>query len=275
MDTARYLLQTERLTLRPLTNEHLGQLEDILAHVDVVKTLLGDASTPEAVRGLAQIWISEPEFWESRGFGYWGVFDDVGQFGNHGALLGVVGAGDPPPDIGEGPEIYYLFARYVWGNGVAGEAVPRMCDYLFEDVGVPALEALVFAELNPGSVRTAEKVGMQLVGRLPLVGHHLSEERARETMQFDIWRVGQASQSRGKEVLAEAAFRIGQLLAEGAWSKDEAVGRLRATAKRSEGCAEMSTQELERIIDASIAKGSEAKGVSHFRVRRNEYAYGR
>lgn len=267
-----YTLATDRLMLRPLIPGHLNQLKAILCEPDVVKMLVGDASTPEGVQSLAEGWIIEPSFWEAHDFGYWGVFDRHGEFGVADALVGLVGADEPPPIVGEGPEIYYFLAPHVWGNGIGSEAVLRMCDYLFGVVDLPALEALVFAELNPASVRLAEKIGMRFIGRLPLVGHHLTEQRARETMEFDIWRVREASGHGAREVLGEAAFRIGQLLAEGAWSREEATSAL-VDASVDAGLREkLGEQGVKDFINARITEGSEAKGVSHYRVRRSEYS---
>jgi RimJ/RimL family protein N-acetyltransferase len=270
-----YIIKTDRLILRPLLPEHVGHLEAILSEPDVVKTLLGDTSTPEAVRAYAEAWIVEPSFWEAHHFGYWGVFDRTGQLGVTAALVGLVGANEPHPEMGEGPEIDYFMAPHVWGKGIGSEAVRGLCDYLFGNVGLPALEALVFAELNPASVRLAEKVGMRFVGRLPLVGHHLTEQRARETMEFDIWRVRQASAQRAKEALSEAAFRIGQLLAEGVWSRKEATLALIDASNRAGLDGKIEDQDVNDFINARIMEGIEAKGVSQYRVRRGEYSVNR
>lgn len=271
MAPATYIIETDRLILRPLLPEHLDQLEAILSEPDVVKTLLGDTSTPEAVRAYAEAWIVEPNFWEAHDFGYWGVFDRTGELGVTDALVGLVGANEPHPEMGEGPEIDYFLAPHVWGKGIGSEAVRRLCDYLFGVVGLPALEALVFAELNPASVRLAEKVGMRFVGRLPLVGHYLTQQRARETMEFDVWRVREASAQRAGEVLSEAAFRIGQLLAEGVWSRKEAISGLFDASNHAGFDGKLEEQDVKDLINARIMEGSEAKGVSQYRVRRSEY----
>jgi len=264
-------METDRLVLRPLVQEHFEELKGILSEPNVVKTLVGDASTPEAVETSCELWISDPSFWEANGFGFWGVFDTTGEFGTANDLLGVVGADEPPPVVGEGPEIYYFFAPHVWKKGVGGEAVRGMCDYLFNSVNLPALEALIFAELNPGSVRIAEKVGMRNVGRLPLVGHHLSGERARDTMQFDIWRVSNSSPERAEHTLSEAVFRIGQLLAENAWSRGDAISALLNASKEAGLIANFGEQYVGDFINTRLAEGGEAKGISHYRVRKNEY----
>jgi len=172
-----YVLDTKRLRLRPLTQSDLDSLVQIVANPDVVKTMLGDVSTSELTRSYAQGWIYPDDFWNEHQYGFWGVVDRYGTFGPVGRVVGVVGADVPPLEVGQGPEVYYIFAQDVWRKGVAREAVHRMFDYLFDVIGLSALEALVFAERNPGSVRLLEKMGMRLVGRLPCLNHHMTRWR--------------------------------------------------------------------------------------------------
>lgn len=271
MASKNFGLESSRLVLRPLMRDHVNRLAAILVEPDVTKTLLGDISTPERTRIYAAGWVSSDEFWKTHRFGFWGAFDRHGNFGAPDRLIGVVGADGPPPLAGEGPEVYYFFAREVWGAGIASEAVRCMFDYLFGIVGLPALEALVFAERNPASVRVLEKARMRLVGRMLLIGHHLSHRRARETMEFDVWRVRNASPDRVHATVSDAAFRMGQLVAEGVWSKAPAASALLAAAERVGLAAACGAQTLRDFIDARFVEGAQAKGVSHYRVRRGEY----
>lgn len=270
-----YVLQTDRLTLRPLVDEYVEELKvRIVSNPEVVKTLMGDISTPERVDQQARMWITESDFWAAHGFGYWGVFDRKGTFGMSGALLGVVGADEAPPVVGEGAEIYYLFAPAVWGKGVGSEAVSAMCEYLFEKLHLPAVQALIFAELNPGSVRLAEKLGMRPVGRVPLLGHHLSEDRARETIAFDIWRLRTSSRARARRTLEETAFRIGQFLAEEVGSLQQATAALLDAAVISGLSDTLHKAALHDLIEERLTRGMKAGGLAHYRVRREEYQQG-
>lgn len=263
-----YVLDTKRLRLRPLTQSDLDSLVQIVANPDVVKTMLGDVSTSELARSYAQGWIYPDEFWNEHQYGFWGVVDRYGTFGPVGRVVGVVGADVPPLEVGQGPEVYYIFAQDVWRKGVASEAVHRMFEYLFDVIGLSALEALVFAERNPGSVRLLENMGMRLVGRLPGLNHHVTTVRALKVMQFDVWRVRNAPLGKAEETLADAAFRIGQLLAEGVSSREMMTLAL-TEAAMSHGSS--ATRHMKNIIDKSLAAGSAAKGVAHYRLHRSDY----
>ena len=214
-DMADFDLQSERFALRPARMRHLDDLEGILSDPDVVKMLLGDASTPQGVAKEAAKWIDDPGDWTRLGYGSWGIFDRTGELGDADRLLGIAAASPSLAGLGEGPEIFYFVKRACWGKGIAGEAVTRMCGHLFDSVQVQALEASIFAELNPGSVRLAQKLGMRPAGRVSLRSHGLDDERIQEIVSFDLWRVRTAPVERVHDALAEASFRIGQTLAEG------------------------------------------------------------
>jgi hypothetical protein len=108
-----------------------------------------------------------------------------------------------------------------------------------------------------------------------IVGHNLSEQRARETMEFDIWRVRDASPQRAKEVLGEEAFRIGQLLAEGAWSGQEVTSGLLKASEYDGLRGKLGKQGIKDFINARIKEGNEAKGVFQHPIRRGEYTLNR
>ena len=271
---SNYVLETTRLTLRPLVEVHLEQLMQILSDPDIAKGLLGDISTPENLEQTARIWPSDALFWETNQFGIWGVFDHSGTLAKPDVLLGVAGADEPPPAVGEGPESYYFFAQQVWGKGVASEAMSAVCAYLFETIQVAAVEALIFAELNPGSVRLAMKLGMRSVGRVHLIGHHLSKERAFESIAFDLWRVRTSSPTRARDTLEEAAFRIGQLIGEGVSNKPAATDALLHSAQESGINDVIGDSALRDLIEQRLTNGMQVPGLAHYRVRRNEWANG-
>ncbi|HKP25528.1 MAG TPA: GNAT family N-acetyltransferase [Dongiaceae bacterium] len=263
-----YVLNTRRLTLRPLAQSDLADLVQIVANPDVVRTMLGDVSSLESTRAYAQGWICPDEFWDQHHYGFWGVVDRHGAFGATDRVIGVVGADVPALEVGEGPEVYYIFARDVWRKRVASEAVYRMFDYLFEVIGLSVLEAVVFAERNPGSVRILEKAGMRLVGRLPNINHHVTPERALKVMQFDIWRVRNAAPDEAEKTLADAAFRIGQLLAEGVGSREATVLALTEAAI---SFGSVNVLRMESIVERGLLAGAAAKGCAHYRLHRNDY----
>lgn len=268
---ADFDLQTERFSLQPAGQRHVEDLKGILSDPTVVKMLLGNASTPQGTAKEAAKWIDDPVDWTRLGYGSWGIFDRTGEIGEAERLLGIAAASPSLAGFGEGLEIFYFVARDCWGKGVAVEAVTCMCRYLFDRVQVPALEASIFAELNPGSVRLAQKLGMRPAGRVSLRSHGLDDERIQEIVSFDLWRVRTAPVEAVRDVLAEAAFRIGQTLAEG-------FGAM--SARRSELLDSLAAREHDlpshryadaELIDRKLENGTKARGLALYRVYRKDF----
>lgn len=69
---------------------------------------------------------------------------------------------DAKPDV---KEIGYILRRDCWGSGLAREAVARVIDYGFGDLGLRR----IFADTDPensGSIALLERLGFQYEGRL-------------------------------------------------------------------------------------------------------------
>ena len=208
-------IPTERFDLRPATSEHLDEIKSILSEPDVTKMLLGDISTPQALDKEARKWIDDDDFWAKNQYGSWGVFDRDGAVGSPGTLMGVVAASPSPTGEQGGTEIFYFVRPAGWGKGVAFEAASGMIGYLFGKVGVSAVEASIFAEINPASVKLAEKLGLKPAGRIALRDHGVDDEGLQEIVSFENWRVRNADEDRIADIVPEAAFRIGLTIAEG------------------------------------------------------------
>lgn len=266
-----FVLRAERVVLRPASERHIAALQEIVADPDVVKTLLGDVSKPEFVEAEARKWIDEAESWQEKRYGCWGIFDRAGAFGETDGLLGIAAADKALSDVSDGLEIFYFLARRCWGKGVAFEAAARMGRYLFDDLQVPTLEAAIFAEVNPGSVRIVEKLGMRPAGRVSLRHHGLDDDRLRALAAFDLWRVRTAPPVSLNETLAEAAHRAGQILAEGCGSLEVSRADLR-DALASRALADRNRQRvLTDSIDQQLAAGMAAKGMALYRVYRDDF----
>jgi len=59
---------------------------------------------------------------------------------------------------------YYIDEDY-WGNGIATEAVKKVCDYIFENTDIVRIFAVPYAG-NAGSCRVLEKAGFHYEGTL-------------------------------------------------------------------------------------------------------------
>jgi ribosomal-protein-alanine N-acetyltransferase len=72
-------------------------------------------------------------------------------------------------------EVGFLFARRHWGQGYAREAMERVIDYGFNDLGLARLWAR-FHDGNDASKRLLEKLGFTYEGRLR---NHIARDGAR------------------------------------------------------------------------------------------------
>ena len=261
-------LESERFDLKPAGARQLHDLKKILSDPEVVKMLLGDVSTPEGIEKEALKWIDDAEYWARHRFGSWGIFDRDGAFGRPDGLLGIAAASPPMAVRGESPEIFYFLQSTCWGKGVAFEATQRMCRYLFDDLQVPALEASIFAEVNPGSVRLAGKLGFRAAGRVSLRDHGLDDARLQEIVDFDLWRIRTAAPEALQDTLSEAAFRIGQTLAEDLGSLDgQKVGLLEVLPKDVRGDPSAAAD----LIDRQLQQGMQARGLALYRAYRRDF----
>jgi ribosomal-protein-alanine N-acetyltransferase len=78
------------------------------------------------------------------------------------AALGWVILIDGKPDV---KEIGYILRRDQWGTGIAREAVTRVIDHGFGEMGLRRIFADTDPE-NPGSIGLLERLGFQREGRL-------------------------------------------------------------------------------------------------------------
>ncbi len=252
-------LETERFTLRPLGQEDAPLLADLGADPDVVKTLICDWSTAEQRLEIAKYWIER-----NQEFGIWGVHDREGALGEAGRFVGFAAADEPLPTGGLGPEIYYAFARETWGKGVATEAVRAVIDHLIRDQEVAAVEALILSGLNTASTRLAERLGMTLVGRYSLADYAGSE--CGPTIRYEVWRVETAPSEKAQANLEEAAFKIGQFVADGVETEAAAAAALTKAARANGLTARLGEDAVGRLIDARLAAGMAETGWLHYRL---------
>ena len=257
--TTHRVLDTERFTLKPLTPEDAPVLAALGADPDVVKTLICDWSTEDRRLGIARSWIEK-----TQETGIWGVYDRAGAFGPEGAFVGFAAAEEPLPRVGQGPEVYYAFARRTWGKGVASEVVAALIAYLFDDRGAESVEALVYPGLNPASIRLAEKLGMRLVGRYPLAAY--AGEESEPTLRFELWRVEMSPPETSQRNLEEAALKIGQFVGDGISSRGGMSAALNEAATANGLVARIGAEAVARLIDERLTAGMAETGWLHYRI---------
>ncbi len=149
-------LETARLILRA---HRLEDFEPILA-------MVGDADTMRHISGAQpreEAWrrvLAAPGCWALLGYGYWVV-----ERREDGAVIGQAGLADfkrdMEPSIEGLPELGYVFAREVHGQGLAGEAVRAILDWADSALAPAQIVAIIDAD-NAPSIRLAERAGFNV-----------------------------------------------------------------------------------------------------------------
>jgi len=145
-----FLLETERLSLRPYRREDIDDLHAMFSDPEHMRFYPKPFN-----REGTRTWVERQlDGYQTRGFALWIVEDRrTGEFiGTAGpALLQVEGADEV--------EIGWHTKRDHWGQGIAVEAGTAARDWAFANLGVDHLISLVRPE-NGQSRRVAAKIGM-------------------------------------------------------------------------------------------------------------------
>ena len=145
------VLETERLTLRPLSEADAPDLHRISNEPAVRRYLWDDQ--PVLEEGTRDLIEQSTNMFAGEGIGLFGV-----RLRGEDELLGFCGfvrlAGMEEPELG------YELEPEVWGRGIATEASRACLRYAFEEAG---LERVIAGADRPNaaSLRVLEKLGMQ------------------------------------------------------------------------------------------------------------------
>lgn len=146
------VLTTARLTLRPRVPDDAEPLFATMADAEVMRWW---SRPPVATTAELRAYFTEGHAdWPS-----WAVVRDD-------RVTGFVAADEKRPGV---TEIGYLFARDIWGQGIAREAVAAVIANLFAEG-----QRRIFADTDPdnaGSIRLLERLGFTLEGRLRAEWH--------------------------------------------------------------------------------------------------------
>jgi RimJ/RimL family protein N-acetyltransferase len=150
-------LHTERLTLVPLSDEHLEWEVELDSDPEVMRYLGGRARTREEVEAMHARRIAAAQ--KVDGLGFWaGLVDDafVGWW-----ILQPAHGPDQPDDPGVADLGYRLLRRH-WRKGLASEGSRELVRYGFEEVGLDRVIAQTLAA-NAGSRSVMERAGLTYV----------------------------------------------------------------------------------------------------------------
>jgi RimJ/RimL family protein N-acetyltransferase len=154
-------LQTQRITLVPLVDEHLEWEFELDSDPEVMRYLSGRASTREEVDASHARRMAAAQ--KVDGLGFWvGVVDD--EFVGWWTLQPAHGP-DQPDDPGVADLGYRLLRRH-WGRGLASEGARELVRYGFDDVGLDRIIAQTLTA-NAGSRSVMERTGLTYVRTFP------------------------------------------------------------------------------------------------------------
>lgn len=144
------LLETERLSLRRLTQDDFEALRLILQDPEVMYAYEGAFSDTE-VREWLDRQLARYEMWD---FGLWAVV-----LKESGQVIGQCGLTMQPWKDREVLEIGYLFRRSCWHKGYATEAASACKTYAFGTLNAPEVCSII-RDTNLPSQRVALRNGM-------------------------------------------------------------------------------------------------------------------
>ena len=151
-------IETERLILRPWRKDDFRPYHSILQHPDVHRHF-----GPEPM-GLEECWrrlMASVGGWQLNGFGGWAV-----ERKSDGRLIGSAGLftawRDLEPEFGEQPEMGWIFAAEVHGQGLASEGCRAALDWAEANLDPTPIWAIIAPENEP-SFRLAERLGFERV----------------------------------------------------------------------------------------------------------------
>lgn len=150
-------LQTDRIELVPLSDEHLELEVELDSDPEVMRYLTGRGRTRAQVTTAHQLRLATAD--AVPGLGFWVGFVD-GQFVGWW-LLQPAGWGETSLVEGEAELGYRMLRRY-WRLGLAGEGSRELLRHAFEDLGLHRVFALTMTA-NTASRATMAAVGLQYV----------------------------------------------------------------------------------------------------------------
>jgi len=145
-------LRTDRLLLRPLSPDDLGDLHELFRRPELMRHVTGAARTPAQTERSLRGYLEDHA---RHGFGLC-----LAIHARDGAVLGVCGI-EPEQDLrGVQGNLFFLFVQSAWNLGFATEAARALLRFAFLDLMLPRVVAAALHE-NRASIRIFEKLGMR------------------------------------------------------------------------------------------------------------------
>lgn len=149
------VIETDRLILRPFRAGDLDAHAAVLADPEAARFIGGQQTREQAWRGM----MIAPGMWALVGHGIWAV-----ERKEDGRWIGQAGFGDfqreIEPQLGAWPEMAWIFAPEVHGQGYASEAVAAAIAWGERNFPGKDFSAIIAPE-NASSIRLAERHGFE------------------------------------------------------------------------------------------------------------------
>ena len=168
-----FLLETERLRLRPIEPGDLDDLCRLYADPDVMKFLHVQSMTREQVELRHTFML---DHWRLHGYGMWIVFRK-----SDNAFVGRCGL--RYLDDTELIELGYTLHKAFWGQGLATEASQAVVRFAFESLQLPRLVAICDPR-HTASMNVMRKVGMTFID----TGRFYNTECVLYALDAEQWR---------------------------------------------------------------------------------------
>lgn len=173
------ILETSRLRLVPITDEHLDGLHAMNSDPEVMRYLSGRPETREETQAM----ISRVKArWTDWGFSWFSLFDKAS-----GEIVGAAGVQYLGLDKANPHEIGWRLRKDKWKLGLASEAAQRLAAFAFDDLKAPLLCSVCHTG-NQASARVMERLGMRYTGEETWYAMNVS----RYDMTRDEWLAARA-----------------------------------------------------------------------------------
>ena len=149
------ILETTRLRLVPITDDHLDGLHAMNSDPDVMRYLGGKPETREDTQAMIGRVKAR---WADWGFSWFSLFDKAS-----GEIVGAAGVQYLGLDQANPHEIGWRLRKDRWKLGLASEAAQRLATFAFDDLKAPALCSVCHPE-NTASARVMQQLGMRYTG---------------------------------------------------------------------------------------------------------------
>lgn len=168
------VLQTERLSLEPIRDEHLQALHAMNADPEVMRHISG---RPETLDETAAMVERVKRRWAEFGYSWWSFIErGSGVLVGAGAIQNLRRGAEPLPDPACPLEIGWRLRRDRWHQGLASEAARAMAAFAFDALHAEELYAVCAPE-NAASAQVMKRLGMQDCGLQTWYGKSLATYR--------------------------------------------------------------------------------------------------